>query len=65
MFHSWMRSVMAQEPIDWRCRLGRHQYDEVPDENPERRGQTHLECARCGHIKDVNEYLPGNPGLGG
>jgi hypothetical protein len=56
---------MTNESIDLRCRVGRHHYVEVPDENPEKRGQTHLECARCRHIKDVKEYEPGNPGLTG
>jgi hypothetical protein len=56
---------MTQEPSDLRCRVGRHHYVEVPDDNPEKRGQTHQECARCGHIRDRNEYLPGNPGLTG
>lgn len=56
---------MSQELTDWRCKLGRHHYVEVPDDNPEMRGHAHQECTRCGHVKDVNEYLPGNPGLGG
>jgi hypothetical protein len=28
------------------------------------RGQTHWECTRCGHVRDVNEYEPGNPVFG-
>jgi hypothetical protein len=56
---------MSQEPKNWRCKLGQHHYVEVPDDNPEMRGKTHQECARCRHIKDINEYQAGNPGLGG
>ena len=53
---------MTHEPSDVRCRIGRHHYVEVPDDNPEKRGpRTYLECTRCGHVKDRNEYLPGNP----
>ncbi len=46
------------EAKDLRCRMGKHHYVTVADENPEMRGQTHLECTRCGHVKDVNEYGP-------
>jgi hypothetical protein len=56
---------MQEGSLDWRCRIGRHKYVDVADENPEKRGQTHLQCTRCGNVKEVNEYLPGNPGLGG
>jgi hypothetical protein len=56
---------MSQEPKDWRCRMGRHHYVEVSDDNPEARGRTHQECTRCGHVNDKNEYQAGNPGLGG
>ena len=48
---------------DWRCRVGRHHYDVVQDDNPEMRGGSHLECARCGHVKDVASYAP--PPAGG
>jgi hypothetical protein len=49
-----------------RCRLGRHHYVGVQDDNPEMRGQGHLECTRCGHIKDIDSYGPMPPeALGG
>ena len=56
---------MPEQAPDWRCRMGRHHYADVPDDNPETRGRSHSECTRCGQIRDKNEYLPGNPGLGG
>ena len=56
---------MPQESNNLRCRMGRHHYVEVPDDNEEMRGGTHQECTRCGHVKDKNVYQPGNPGLGG
>ena len=56
---------MSQEAKDWRCRMGRHHYVEVRDDNPETRGHTHQERTRCGHVNDKNEYGAGNPGLGG
>jgi len=37
---------------DWRCRLGRHHYISHPDDNPEVRGQSVLECTRCGKHED-------------
>ncbi|ACV81604.1 hypothetical protein [Nakamurella multipartita] len=53
---------MSDAHHDLRCRLGRHHYVGVMDDNPEKRGGSHLECTRCGHIKDVNEYGPPPPG---
>lgn len=35
-----------------RCRLGRHAYQRVNDDNPESRITQHLECARCGKLKE-------------
>ena len=56
---------MSSDPKDWRCKMGRHHYVQVTDDNPEMRGRSHQECSRCGHARDKNEYQPGNPGLGG
>jgi len=53
---------------DWHCRMGRHHYEVVVDDNPEMRGQSYLECARCGKKKDPNSYEPlsqrGSMGMG-
>ena len=43
------------------CRLGRHHYLPVQDDNPEMRGRTYLRCERCGKPKDKNEYRPMPP----
>ena len=57
---------MTDHRKDMRCRLGRHHYVGVQDDNPEMRGQGHLECTRCGHIKDIDSYGPMPPeALGG
>ena len=53
---------MSEEGKDVRCRVGKHHYAAVPDDNPEKRGGSHLECTRCGHVKDTND--PPSPGLG-
>lgn len=47
---------MADGHKDMRCRVGKHHYVGVMDDNPEMRGQGHLECTRCGHVKDINSY---------
>lgn len=47
---------MTEGHTDKRCRLGRHHYVGVMDDNPEMRGQGHLECTRCGRVKDVASY---------
>lgn len=49
---------MSDAHHDLRCRLGRHHYLGVMDDNPEKRGQGHLECTRCGHIKDLDSHDP-------
>lgn len=36
---------MTHESSDLRRRIGRHHYVEVADDNPEKRGQTHLTLA--------------------
>ncbi len=36
----------------WRCRLGRHHYVRVQDDNPEMRGRSYERCARCGKTGD-------------
>ena len=43
------------------CRLGRHLYLPVQDDNPEMRGRAYLRCERCGRPKDKNEYGPMPP----
>lgn len=47
---------MADEHKDMRCRMGKHHFVGVPDDNPEMRGQGHLECTRCGQVKDIASY---------
>jgi hypothetical protein len=47
---------MSDGHQDARCRIGKHHYVGVMDDNPEMRGQGHLECTRCGHIKDISSY---------
>ena len=59
-------SETAQEHADWRCHLGHHHYLVQQDDNPEMRGQSYLECSRCGKKKDPPSYGPMSPGaLGG
>ncbi len=41
---------------DWRCRLGRHKWLVVSDDNPDQRQNTHRECSRCSKIKDQTEF---------
>lgn len=40
----------------WRCRLGRHRYLVISDNNPENRRSSHLECSRCLRFKEIKEY---------
>jgi len=40
----------------WKCRLGRHRWLVVNDDNPEQRKNTHRECSRCLKIKDETEF---------
>lgn len=47
---------------DWRCHLGRHHYVAKLDDNPEMRGQSYLECIRCGKKHDPPSYGPMPPG---
>jgi len=49
---------MTDEHKDVRCRVGKHHYVGVMDDNPEKRGQGHLECTRCGHVKDFSGHEP-------
>lgn len=46
--------------------MGKYHYVGVMDDNPEMRGQGHLECTRCGHVKDIasDKPMPGTA-LGG
>ena len=53
---------MSDQAKDLRCRMGKQHYVGVQDDNPEMRGQGHLEFTRCGHIKDVDSYGPMPPG---
>ena len=48
--------VTAQVKKDWRCRMGRHHYVGVQDDNPEMRGRGYLRCTRCGKPKDPPTY---------
>ena len=60
--------VVPQVKTEWRCRLGRHHYVGVQDDNPEMRGQAYLKCTRCGKPKDPPKYGPMPPtvlGAGG
>jgi len=50
--------VVTDEHKDMRCRVGKHHYVGVMDDNPEKRGQGHLECTRCGHVKDISGHEP-------
>ena len=53
--------VTARVKMDWRCRMGRHHYVGVQDDNPEMRGRGFLRCTRCGKPKDPNVYGPMPP----
>ncbi len=46
----------GKSAIYWRCRLGRHRYLVVSDQNPENRRSYHLECSRCLKFKETKEY---------
>jgi hypothetical protein len=48
--------LTAQVKNDWRCRIGRHHYFGVQDDNPEMRGRGYLRCIRCGKPKDPPTY---------
>ena len=50
---------------DWRCHLGHHHFLVRQDDNPEMRGQSYLECSRCGKKKDPPAYGPMPPGAVG
>ncbi len=42
----------------WLCRLGLHHYVRRVDDNPEVRGQTLLQCTRCGRPEDGPPVVP-------
>jgi hypothetical protein len=42
--------------VDWRCRMGRHRFVMLQDDNPEMRGRHYLRCTRCGKPKDPPSY---------
>ena len=46
----------ARSVTYWKCRLGRHRWSEVNDDNPEQRTGTHRECSRCLKIKDETDF---------
>jgi len=46
----------AQSVTSWKCRLGRHTWLVVNDDNPEQRQNTHLECSRCSKVKDQTQF---------
>src|SRR6478752_6414647 len=46
----------ARSVTSWQCRLGRHTWLVVNDDNPEQRQNTHLECSRCSKIKEQTQF---------
>ena len=46
----------ARSVTFWKCRLGRHTWLVVNDDNPEQRRNTHLECKRCSKVKDQTQF---------
>ena len=54
-------SEVMEHTGDWRCHFGRHHFLAVVDDNPEVRGQSYLECSRCGKKKDPPSYGPMPP----
>ena len=63
-----MSSSAHDAHFDWRCHVGRHHYLVVEDDNPEMKGQSYLECSRCGKKNDLASHQPlsqrGAMGLG-
>ncbi len=53
-------SVEMKSVKFWKCRLGRHRYKLITDDNPENRSSSHLECSRCLKFKEIKEYSPSN-----
>lgn len=51
-------STITPSKHHWQCTLGRHHYIPVHDDNPENRKSYHLECTRCRHFKEVDQYEP-------
>jgi hypothetical protein len=49
-------TTTAPTNVYWKCRIGRHHYRTVNDDNPENRRSTHLECMRCLKFKEITEY---------
>ena len=49
-------TTTAPTNVYWKCRIGRHHYRMVNDDNPENRRSTHLECMRCLKFKEIIEY---------
>ena len=46
----------ARSVTYWKCRLGRHRWQTVNDDNPQQRKNTHRECTRCLRIKDETDF---------
>ena len=50
-------SPEAAKPLS--CRLGRHHFSMVDDQNPEDRRIHHFECRDCGKVKEIGpDYQP-------
>jgi hypothetical protein len=54
-----LRSALTADPVgspvittSWSCRIGRHRYQTVNEDNPENRRYQHRECVICGKIKE-------------
>jgi len=54
-----LRSALTADPegspvitTSWSCRIGRHRYRTVNEDNPENRRYRHRECVICGKIKE-------------
>ncbi len=60
--HALKEEDMSTSPEPARhltCRIGRHHYLFIDDENPEDRRIHHLECRDCGKVKDPGpDYQP-------
>jgi hypothetical protein len=50
-----MGDLEKATPTSLLCRLGRHSYLRLNDDNPERRGMPYLRCVRCGNRFDPPE----------
>jgi hypothetical protein len=55
----------AKSVTYWRCRLGRHHYLVVGDDNPENRRSSHLECSRRLKFKESKDRETPTEGTSG